>query len=122
MRKARTNASKRCAASFSIRSAIGTPSAWRSLISLRDALRRRSEWAERALHDRPRIATAIRVKIVANAHLGRLDEARAELARMLAIDPGLTITGYRMFLEPSIAPELIELLVTGLRLAGLPEG
>jgi TolB-like protein len=80
------------------------------------------EWAERALHDRPRIATAIRVKIVANAHLGRLDDAHAELAWMLAIDPGLTITGYRMFLEPSIAPELIELLVIGLRLAGLPEG
>jgi hypothetical protein len=37
-----------------------------------------------------------RAKIVANAHLGRLNEARAELRRMLAIDPRLTITGYRM--------------------------
>ena len=80
------------------------------------------EWAERALHDRPRIATAIRVKIVANAHLGRLDEARAELGRMLAMDPSLTITWYRMFLEPQAAPKVIELLVTGMRLAGLPEG
>jgi hypothetical protein len=62
-----------------------------------------------------------RAKIVANAHLGRLNEARAELRRMLAIDPRLTITGYRMFLEPSTAPKVIELLVTGLRLAGLPE-
>jgi len=32
----------------------------------------------------------MRVKIAANAHLGRLDEARAELGRVLAIDP-LTI-------------------------------
>jgi tetratricopeptide (TPR) repeat protein len=80
------------------------------------------EWAERALHDQPRLATAIRVKIAANAHLGRLDEARAELGRMLAINPGLTITGYRMFLGPQTAPEISELLVTGLRLAGLPEG
>jgi tetratricopeptide (TPR) repeat protein len=80
------------------------------------------EWAERALHSQPRLATALRVKIVANAHLGRLDEARAELGRMLAMDPGLTIPRYRMFLGLQTAPEVFELLVTGLRLAGLPEG
>jgi tetratricopeptide (TPR) repeat protein len=80
------------------------------------------EWAERALHSQPRLATALRVEIVANAHLGRLDEARAELGRMLAMDPGLTIPRYRMFLGLQTAPEVFELLVTGLRLAGLPEG
>lgn len=79
------------------------------------------EWADRSLRDQPRHLTAIRGKVVANAHLGRLDEARAELARMLAIDPRLTIGGYRAFLGPCTAPELLELLVTGLRLAGLPE-
>jgi tetratricopeptide (TPR) repeat protein len=78
------------------------------------------EWAERALHDQPRVATAIRVKIVANAHLGRLDEARAELGRVLAIDPKLTIAAMRV-LFVSAAPEFVELYVTGLRLAGLPE-
>ena len=62
----------------------------------------------------------MRVKIVANAHLGRLDEARAELSRMLAIDPELTIAGFPQ--RATIrAPELLELYVTGLRLAGLPE-
>ena len=45
------------------------------------------EWADRALHDQPRTVLAMRVKIAANAHLGRLDEARIELSRMLAIDP-----------------------------------
>jgi adenylate cyclase len=78
------------------------------------------EWAERALHSQPRLATALRVEIVANAHLGRLDEARAELRRLLAIDPKLTIAAVRV-LFASAAPEFLELYVSGLRLAGLPE-
>jgi len=78
------------------------------------------EWADRALHDQPRTVGAMRVKIAANAHLGRLDEARAELARLLAIDPKLTIARYRAYAH-FYAPEVRELHVTGLRLAGLPE-
>ncbi|HEY8874860.1 MAG TPA: adenylate/guanylate cyclase domain-containing protein [Stellaceae bacterium] len=78
------------------------------------------EWADRTLHDQPRFATAFRVKAVANAHLGRLDEARADLGRLLAIDPRLTIAAVRV-LFASAAPEFVELYVTGLRLAGLPE-
>jgi hypothetical protein len=62
----------------------------------------------------------MRVKVVALAHLGHLDEARAELARVLVIDPKLTIAGFREFLHFA-APEVRELYVTGLRLAGLPE-
>jgi adenylate cyclase len=82
------------------------------------------EWADRALHHRPRQVGAMGTKVVALAHLGRLDEARAELAelsRVLAIVPKLTIAGFR---EQShfLAPEVLELYVTGLRLAGLPEG
>jgi adenylate cyclase len=79
------------------------------------------EWAGRTLHDQPRVATAIRIKIVANAHLGRLDEARAELGQMLAIDPKLTITTMRTLLAPLSDPEFLELYLTGLRLAGLAE-
>jgi adenylate cyclase len=79
------------------------------------------EWADRALHDQQGGATAFRVKIVALAHLGRLGEARAELGRLLAIDPKLTITGLRALYADSIWPEIVELYVTGLRLAGLPE-
>jgi adenylate cyclase len=79
------------------------------------------EWSDRALHDWPRLVPAMRCKLVAQAHLGRLDEARVEMGRLLAIDPGLTIAGYRVLFAPSAVPELVELMVTGLRLAGLPE-
>jgi len=78
------------------------------------------EWADRSLHDQPRMVSAMRLKVAANAHLGRLDKARAELSRMLAIDPKLTIAGFRNQAH-FMAPEVLELYVTGLRLASLPE-
>ena len=62
----------------------------------------------------------MRVKVAALAHLGHLDAARAELNRMLAIDPKLTIAGFRTIARFQ-APELHELFLTGLRLADLPE-
>ena len=43
------------------------------------------------------------------------------LARVLAIDPKLTIAGFRAYARFA-APEVPELYVAGLRLAGLPEG
>jgi TolB-like protein/Flp pilus assembly protein TadD len=79
-----------------------------------------TECADRCLHDQPRMASAMRVKVVALAHLDRLDEARAELGRLLAIDPKLTIAGYRAYAH-FISPEVLEVYVTGLRLAGLAE-
>jgi tetratricopeptide (TPR) repeat protein len=78
------------------------------------------EWADRALHDQPRNVAAMRVKVAANAHLGRLDEARVELSRALTIDLKLTIARYREYAR-YMAPEVLQLFVTGLRLAGLPE-
>jgi TolB-like protein/class 3 adenylate cyclase len=78
------------------------------------------EWADRAMHDQPRMVNAMLVKVTANAHLGRLDEARAELSRMLAIYPKQTIAGLREYFH-YLAPEMLELCLTGLRLAGLPE-
>ena len=53
------------------------------------------EWANRALDDQPRLTYTIRARIVANAQLGRLDDARAELGRLLALQPGFTIAKYR---------------------------
>jgi adenylate cyclase len=78
------------------------------------------EWADRALHDRPRMVPAMRTKAGALAHLGRLDEARAELSRVLAIYPEQTIASLREYFH-YLAPDVLELSLTGLRLAGLPE-
>jgi len=78
------------------------------------------EWVDRALHEQPRMVPAMRVKVAANAHFGHLDEARAELSRMLALDPKLTIAGFREYAH-FMAPEVVELNVAGLRLAGLVE-
>jgi TolB-like protein/class 3 adenylate cyclase/tetratricopeptide (TPR) repeat protein len=78
------------------------------------------EWADRALHNQPRFIVAVRAKIIALAYLGRLEEARAELGRMLTLYPGLTIAGFRPT-TASFDPEFTEFALTGLRLAGLPE-
>src|ERR1700730_9505829 len=78
------------------------------------------EWADRALHDQPRLVEARRVKIAANAHLVRLDEARAELSRVLATDAKQPIAGFREYAH-FMAPEVLELYVAGLRKAGMPE-
>jgi adenylate cyclase len=78
------------------------------------------EWADRALHDQPRTVAGMRAKVVALAHLGRLDAAGTELSRVLAVHPKLTIAGFREHAH-FMAPEVLELYVDGLRLAGLPE-
>jgi TolB-like protein len=78
------------------------------------------EWADRALHDQPRTVAGMRAKVVALAHLGRLDAAGTELSRALAVQPKLTIAGFREHAH-FMAPEVLELYVDGLRLAGLPE-
>jgi tetratricopeptide (TPR) repeat protein len=79
------------------------------------------ECADRALHDQPRVNPARRIKIAAHAHLRRLDEARTELGRLLAIQPGATIAHFRANAARSAAPGFLDVVSAGLRLAGLPE-
>jgi tetratricopeptide (TPR) repeat protein len=80
------------------------------------------ECADRALHDQPDWVVALRIKIVACARAGRLDEARGEVARLLSVYPKMTISRWRTKLSAtSSAPEYVELNITGLQLAGLPE-
>ena len=55
------------------------------------------------------------------AQLGRLDEARAEAAEVLRLDPKYTIDGTQRRLALNKRPEDTEHLLDGLRKAGLPE-
>jgi adenylate cyclase len=55
------------------------------------------------------------------AQLGQLDEARAEAAEVLRIDPKYTIDGTQRRLSLLKRPEDAEHLFDGLRKAGLPE-
>ncbi|MDH5288305.1 MAG: adenylate/guanylate cyclase domain-containing protein [Betaproteobacteria bacterium] len=60
------------------------------------------------------------VLAAAQGHLGRLDEARASIARLVALIPGASIARYREMV-PIRDPERLAFLEKGLRVAGLPE-
>jgi len=54
------------------------------------------------------------------AHLGRIEEARAWLNRLIELQPGLTIAKYKLY-AAYISAETRAVFVEGLRKAGLPE-
>jgi TolB-like protein len=81
------------------------------------------EWVDRTLHAQPRSVVAMRFKLVSLAHLGRIDEARELLKRLLDLSPGLTIAAWRAsYATTSVfTPEFLGRYVDGLRKAGVPE-
>jgi len=81
------------------------------------------EWADRTLHAQPRHLVPMRVKLVCLAHLGRTDDAREWLKHVLALQPGLTIAGWKASYAATLAPspEFLARYTDGLRKAGVPE-
>jgi TolB-like protein/Flp pilus assembly protein TadD len=81
------------------------------------------EWADRTLHEQPRLGVAMRLKLVCLAHLGRADDAREWLKHALALQPGLTIAAWKASVAAAtvFSPELLALYTDGLRKAGVPE-
>lgn len=74
--------------------------------------------AQRAVDENPRFAPALRIRIVALVHLGRLDEAKAATAEYLALDPGFTIaTRVPNYRDPAFRQKYHGALTT----VGLPE-
>jgi hypothetical protein len=51
--------------------------------------------------------------------LGRIEEAKMEAVRVLALQPGFSIAEYRAANDP--APEIAAPMTEALRVAGLPE-
>ncbi|MGH7185623.1 MAG: tetratricopeptide repeat protein, partial [Pseudomonadota bacterium] len=76
--------------------------------------------ANEVLREFPNHVTAHRQRAAAFAALGRLDEARAEMAILLRLVPGLTISQVRVRI-PVKEPEALERWLDCLRQAGLPE-
>ena len=80
------------------------------------------EWAERSLDQGPRYVPLLRVKVVACAHLGRIEEARELLRRVLRLQPDLTIAELKAYPGMSATPEIASIFAAGFRKVGLPEG
>jgi hypothetical protein len=64
------------------------------------------------------------MKAVTHALVGRIDEARDYVQRVLALYPNATVSEARAFLEAPLRrnPQPLARYLEGLRLAGLPEG
>jgi adenylate cyclase len=79
------------------------------------------EWADRGLAAQLDYRPALRIKVTCCAHLGRIEEARDWLSRLLELEPALTI-GKLKTTQPTFPnPEFLARYVEGLRKAGLPE-
>jgi TolB-like protein/class 3 adenylate cyclase len=79
------------------------------------------EWADRSLNHEPNFTPVLRVKLVACAQLGRVEEARQCRQRVDELQPGLTIAQVKNYPGMSVSPEIMNLFADGFRKAGVPE-
>jgi adenylate cyclase len=83
------------------------------------------DWTARILREQPHIAPALRYRAAGLALLGRVEESREVVARILKQRPGYPVEEVRRHHEfdmhrPFKVPGVTESLYRGLRLAGLP--
>ena len=77
-------------------------------------------WAKRSVSANPSFVCTYWMLVAANAHLGRMDEARRHLAVLKRLSPGVTVQ--RVWAgQPQKDPSRLEAILDGLRLAGLQE-
>ncbi len=79
-----------------------------------------AKFAKMALQFHERGAPACHILAAACAHLGRMDEARAAIAKAQAFDPKLTISRLKA-IYPIARLKNLDAFLDGLRKAGLPE-
>lgn len=84
------------------------------------------DWTAQILREKPNVAPALRYRAASLALLGRLEEAREVITRILKHTPGYTVEDARQHHEfdmhrPFKMSGVAESLYRGLRLAGLPE-
>ncbi len=71
------------------------------------------EWADRSLNESPRWLPALRVKVVACAHLGLIEKARELLRQTLELQPDLTIAGLNAYPGMTVTPEIFSMWEEG---------
>jgi len=79
------------------------------------------EWADRALREEGLFVGPLRFKVTLFGLMGRREEGRELLKRLLEFHPGLTVASFKAFYSRLFTPEVVALHVEGLRKAGLPE-
>jgi len=80
------------------------------------------EWADRALHENPRMTGVLYFKAAACGYLGRLDEGSGCVKRLHELVPTSTVAIAKSGLEMLVSPEVLAILAEGFRKAGLPSG
>jgi TolB-like protein/class 3 adenylate cyclase len=78
-------------------------------------------WIDDALREQPRFHASFRVKVSLCGLLGRNEEARDWLVRLLDLQPALTIAEWAAHAATFLAADTKALMIEGLRQAGLPE-
>jgi TolB-like protein/Tfp pilus assembly protein PilF len=80
--------------------------------------------ADKALNAAASYVPALRLKMVACGLLGRIEEGRACVARLLALHPDESVEWLRAFWGPPMQrdPKMLANIVEGARRSGLPEG
>jgi TolB-like protein/DNA-binding SARP family transcriptional activator len=81
-----------------------------------------SAWVDRSLRALPSYPPALRLKIAICGVQGQKQEGEKWAERLLAIIPDTTVSQMRLHFEPGVkSPDCRDRLISGLRLAGLPE-
>jgi TolB-like protein/class 3 adenylate cyclase len=80
------------------------------------------EWADQSLREQERFVPSIRYRAALCGHLGRVEEGREWLRRLLDVRPGLTVAMYLREASTYQPPEIRAIFADGFRRIGLPEG
>ncbi|MBI3706292.1 MAG: tetratricopeptide repeat protein, partial [Proteobacteria bacterium] len=81
-----------------------------------------SSWGDKTLHESPNFPPALRMKAATCGLLGRLDEGRVWVERLLALNPHTTVSSMRLYYGVFMKkPGSLDAFLDGLRRAGLPE-
>ena len=79
------------------------------------------EWVDQSLREQEKFVPAIRYRVALCGHLGRVEEGREWLRRLLDVRPGLTIAGYMREASAYQPPKIRAIFANGFRKAGMSE-